>query len=114
MKRIQARYRPTSTRPGMIAPANSCPTEIGSGDRLPSSSCACWLAPCRMSPTKISTVDGVSSLQVSSAGKFNSGDAAAATPDVTIKLEGNNLSGQSVNSLVVGLDPTIKIDHNNS
>ena len=42
----------------MIAPANSWPTEIGSGAMLPSASCACWLAPCRMSPTKISTVDG--------------------------------------------------------
>ncbi|OOG12588.1 hypothetical protein BMS17_10940 [Pseudomonas sp. C9] len=63
---------------------------------------------------KISTVDGVSSLQVSSGGKFNSGDAAAATPDVTIKLEGNNWSSANINSLIAGSDPTIKIDHNNS
>ncbi|MGE8188627.1 immunoglobulin-like domain-containing protein [Pseudomonas sp. NPDC086278] len=63
---------------------------------------------------KISTVDGVSSLQVSSGGKFNSGDAAAATPDVTIKLEGNNWSTANLHSLIAGSDPTIKVDHNNS
>ncbi|EJM70995.1 type 1 secretion target domain containing protein, partial [Pseudomonas sp. GM50] len=63
---------------------------------------------------KITTVDGVSSLQVSSGGKFNGADAAAATPDVTIKLEGNNWSSASINSLIAGSDPTIKIDHNNS
>ncbi|MBT2341016.1 LapA family giant adhesin, partial [Pseudomonas fluorescens] len=62
---------------------------------------------------KISTVDGVSSLQVSSAGQFNTGNAAA-TPDVTIKLEGNNWSNINLNSLIAGSDPTIKIDHNNS
>jgi surface adhesion protein len=63
---------------------------------------------------KISTVDGVSSLQVSTSGKFNAGDAAAATPDVTIKLEGNNWSNINLNSLIAGSDPTIKVDHNNS
>ncbi|KZN17161.1 retention module-containing protein [Pseudomonas fluorescens] len=63
---------------------------------------------------KITTVDGVSSLQVSSGGKFNGADAAAATPDVTIKLEGNNWSSASINSLIAGSDPTIKVDHNNS
>ncbi|RON32335.1 type I secretion protein, partial [Pseudomonas lini] len=63
---------------------------------------------------KISTVDGVSSLQVSSGGKFNGADAAAATPDVTIKLEGNNWSSASINSLIAGSDPTIKVDHNNT
>ncbi|MBN6830254.1 retention module-containing protein [Pseudomonas granadensis] len=63
---------------------------------------------------KITTVDGTSSLQVSSAGKFNSGDAAAATPDVTIKLEGNNWSSASLHNLIAGSDPTIKVDHNNS
>ncbi|QXI15554.1 retention module-containing protein [Pseudomonas hamedanensis] len=63
---------------------------------------------------KISTVDGVSSLQVSSGGKFNSADAAAATPDVTIKLEGNNWSSASLHNLIAGSDPTIKVDHNNS
>ncbi|WP_030128606.1 hypothetical protein [Pseudomonas sp. QTF5] len=48
------------------------------------------------------------------AGKFNGADAAAATPDVTIKLEGNNWSNASINSLIAGSDPTIKVDHNNS
>ncbi|WP_306219056.1 immunoglobulin-like domain-containing protein, partial [Pseudomonas sp. Pse1] len=62
---------------------------------------------------KITTVEGVSTLQVSSEGKLNAAGGIA-NADVTIKLEGNNWSGQSVNSLVVGLDPTIKIDHNNS
>ncbi|MHC8408905.1 LapA family giant adhesin [Pseudomonas sp. Hz4] len=63
---------------------------------------------------KVTTVDGVSSLQVSSAGKFNGADAAAAAPDVTIKLEGNNWSTANIHSLIAGSDPTIKIDHNNS
>ncbi|MEK1837136.1 MAG: LapA family giant adhesin, partial [Pseudomonas sp.] len=63
---------------------------------------------------KITTVDGVSSLQVSSGGKFNGADAAAAQPDVTIKLEGNNWSSANINSLIASSDPTIKIDHNNS
>ncbi|UST85230.1 LapA family giant adhesin [Pseudomonas siliginis] len=63
---------------------------------------------------KITTVDGTSSLQVSSAGKFNSGDPAAATPDVTIKLEGNNWASANLHNLIAGSDPTIKVDHNNS
>ncbi|MVW90258.1 tandem-95 repeat protein, partial [Pseudomonas sp. PB101] len=63
---------------------------------------------------KITTVDGVSSLQVSTTGQFNSGNAAAATPDVTIKLEGNNWSSANLHNLIAGSDPTIKIDHNNS
>ncbi|MCU0122282.1 type I secretion C-terminal target domain-containing protein, partial [Pseudomonas sp. B2M1-30] len=63
---------------------------------------------------KITTVDGTSTLQVSSGGKFNSGDAAAATPDVTIKLEGNNWSSANIHNLIAGSDPTIKVDHNNS
>ncbi|MBK5550539.1 LapA family giant adhesin, partial [Pseudomonas sp. TH03] len=63
---------------------------------------------------KITTVDGVSSLQVSSAGKLNSTDAVAAAPDVTIKLEGNNWSTANIHSLIAGSDPTIKVDHNNT
>lgn len=62
---------------------------------------------------KISTVDGVSSLQVSTTGQFNAANGAA-TPDVTIKLEGNNWSNMNLNTLIAGSDPTIKIDHNNS
>ncbi|SDY61703.1 type I secretion C-terminal target domain (VC_A0849 subclass) [Pseudomonas sp. NFACC08-1] len=63
---------------------------------------------------KISTVDGVSSLQVSTSGQFNTTNGGAATPDVTIKLEGNNWSNVNLNSLIAGSDPTIKVDHNNS
>lgn len=63
---------------------------------------------------KITTVDGVSSLQVNSAGKFNGADAAAAKADVTIKLEGNNWSTANLHNLIAGSDPTIKVDHNNS
>jgi surface adhesion protein len=63
---------------------------------------------------KITTVDGVSSLQVNSAGNFNSANATAAKPDVTIKLEGNNWSSANLHNLIAGSDPTIKIDHNNS
>ena len=62
---------------------------------------------------KITTVEGVSTLQVSSEGKLNTAGGIA-NADVTIKLEGNNWSGQSINSLIAGSDPTIKIDHNNS
>ncbi|AEV60239.1 LapA family giant adhesin [Pseudomonas ogarae] len=63
---------------------------------------------------KISTVDGVSSLQVSTSGQFNAANGGSATPDVTIKLEGNNWSNVNLNSLIAGSDPTIKVDHNNS
>ncbi|KJH75769.1 beta strand repeat-containing protein, partial [Pseudomonas sp. ES3-33] len=63
---------------------------------------------------KITTTDGVSSLEVNSAGKFNSNDAAAAKADVTIKLEGNNWSTANLHNLIAGSDPTIKVDHNNS
>ncbi|WP_458717758.1 tandem-95 repeat protein [Pseudomonas gregormendelii] len=63
---------------------------------------------------KITTADGVSSLEVNSAGKFNSNDAAAAKADVTIKLEGNNWSTANLHNLIAGSDPTIKVDHNNS
>ncbi|MNV99561.1 hypothetical protein D3C71_1949390 [compost metagenome] len=51
-------------------------------------------------------------MQVSSEGKLNTAGGIA-NADVTIKLEGNNWSGQSINSLIAGSDPTIKIDHNN-
>ncbi|WP_409280818.1 type I secretion C-terminal target domain-containing protein [Pseudomonas defluvii] len=62
---------------------------------------------------KITTVDGVSTLQVSSEGKLNdAGNLAHA--DVTIKLDGVNWSNTTINSLISGADPTIKIDHSNS
>ncbi|QAX81503.1 retention module-containing protein [Candidatus Pseudomonas adelgestsugas] len=59
---------------------------------------------------KIITVDGVSTLQISSEGKLNASDSIA-NDDVTIKLEGNDWSHTSINSLISGADPTIKIDH---
>ncbi|WP_073524392.1 retention module-containing protein [Pseudomonas fluorescens] len=59
---------------------------------------------------KITTVDGVSTLQVSSEGKLNAAGGLA-NADVTIKLEGNDWSHASINSLISGADPTIKIDH---
>ncbi|MCB2256465.1 type I secretion C-terminal target domain-containing protein, partial [Pseudomonas chlororaphis] len=62
---------------------------------------------------KITTVDGTSTLQVSSEGKLNAAGGIA-NADVTIKLEGNNWSNTSISSLIAGSDPTIKIDHNNS
>ncbi|MNJ59985.1 hypothetical protein D3C77_556930 [compost metagenome] len=59
---------------------------------------------------KITTVDGESTLQVSTQGKFTpGGDTSSA--DVSIKLEGVNWSNTTVSSLVSGGDPTIKIDH---
>ncbi|RBH38427.1 hypothetical protein C3F00_043200, partial [Pseudomonas sp. MWU13-2860] len=62
---------------------------------------------------KITTGDGVSTLQVSSEGKLNAAGGLA-NADVTIKLEGNNWSNANINSLIAGSAPTIKIDHNNS
>nr|WP_311197669.1 immunoglobulin-like domain-containing protein [Pseudomonas fluorescens] len=62
---------------------------------------------------KITTVDNVSTLQVSSEGKLNA-VGGVANADVTIKLDGNNWSHASINSLIAGSDPTIKIDHSNS
>ena len=41
-----------------MAPANSWPTDSGSGAKLPMACWATWLAPCRISPMKISTVEG--------------------------------------------------------
>ncbi|MEG2134128.1 immunoglobulin-like domain-containing protein, partial [Pseudomonas sp.] len=62
---------------------------------------------------KITTVNGESTLQVSSTGKLN--DAGGINnADVTIKLEGVNWANTTINSLVTGADPTIKIDHSNS
>ncbi|WP_442111284.1 retention module-containing protein [Pseudomonas sp. NUPR-001] len=62
---------------------------------------------------KITTVNGESTLQVSSEGKLNSAGGLA-NADVTIKLEGVNWANTTINSLVSGADPTIKIDHSNS
>ncbi|WP_422422945.1 immunoglobulin-like domain-containing protein, partial [Pseudomonas sp. GZD-222] len=62
---------------------------------------------------KITTVNGESTLQVSTEGKLNS-TGGLANADVTIKLEGVNWANTTINSLVSGADPTIKIDHSNS
>jgi hypothetical protein len=56
--KTQTMYSAESISPGMNAPAKRSPTDTVVGAKLPSDSCACWLAPCRMSPMKISTVDG--------------------------------------------------------
>ncbi|MFK0312972.1 immunoglobulin-like domain-containing protein, partial [Pseudomonas sp. NPDC090233] len=60
---------------------------------------------------KITTVDGSSTLQVSTEGKLNAAGGLA-NADVTIKLEGVNWSNTTINSLITGADPTIKIDNN--
>ncbi|MDD0977364.1 immunoglobulin-like domain-containing protein, partial [Pseudomonas fontis] len=62
---------------------------------------------------KITTVNGESTLQVSSEGKLNA-SGGITNADVTIKLEGVNWANTTINSLVTGADPTIKIDHSNS
>ncbi|MNI72528.1 Poly(beta-D-mannuronate) C5 epimerase 7 [compost metagenome] len=59
---------------------------------------------------KITTVDGSSTLQVSTEGKLNAAGGLA-NADVSIKLEGVNWSNTTVNSLISGADPTIKIDN---
>ncbi len=62
---------------------------------------------------KITTVGGESTLQISTEGKLNAAGGLA-NADVSIKLEGVNWSNTSINSLISGADPTIKIDNNNS
>ncbi|MFK3816245.1 immunoglobulin-like domain-containing protein, partial [Pseudomonas sp. NPDC089407] len=59
---------------------------------------------------KLTTVEGTTTLQVSSEGKLNA-EGGVANADVTIKLEGVNWSNTTVNSLISGADPTIII-HN--
>ncbi|MDD2086413.1 immunoglobulin-like domain-containing protein, partial [Pseudomonas putida] len=59
---------------------------------------------------KLTTVDGTTTLQVSSEGKLNAAGGLA-NADVTIKLEGVNWSNTTINSLISGADPTIII-HN--
>ncbi|UVM16588.1 type I secretion C-terminal target domain-containing protein [Pseudomonas sp. B21-023] len=62
---------------------------------------------------KITTVNGESTLQVSTEGKLNAAGGLA-NADVSIKLEGVNWSNTTINSLISGGDPTIKIDNSNS
>jgi Ca2+-binding RTX toxin-like protein len=56
---------------------------------------------------------GNATLLVSKDGHLNDGGSAASHADLSITLEGaaNQLSGQSINSLIAGADPTIKVDH---
>jgi surface adhesion protein len=57
--------------------------------------------------------DGSAQLVVSSTGKLNDAGGVS-NADVTIKLEGVHFAtGTTINSLVTGADPTIKIDHSN-
>ncbi|WPP00031.1 retention module-containing protein [Pseudomonas sp. HR96] len=59
---------------------------------------------------KISTdSNGTSTLLVSSTGAFTA--QGGGTADVSIKLDGNNWSHTTINALVAGADPTVKVDH---
>ncbi|RII80428.1 type I secretion C-terminal target domain-containing protein [Pseudomonas monteilii] len=62
---------------------------------------------------KLTTVEGTTTLQVSSEGKLNA-EGGIANADVTIKLEGVNWSNTTVNSLISGADPTIIIHNKDS
>ncbi|MGE1529887.1 retention module-containing protein [Pseudomonas putida] len=62
---------------------------------------------------KLTTVEGTTTLQVSSEGKLNDAGGLA-NADVTIKLEGVNWSNTTVNSLISGADPTIIIHNKDS
>ncbi|NWL80572.1 hypothetical protein DM872_27345, partial [Pseudomonas taiwanensis] len=57
---------------------------------------------------------GTATLLVSKDGHLNDGGTAASHADLSITLEGAaaQLSGQSINSLIAGADPTIKVDQN--
>ncbi|MFK0090976.1 immunoglobulin-like domain-containing protein, partial [Pseudomonas sp. NPDC090592] len=62
---------------------------------------------------KLTTVEGTTTLQVSSEGKLNA-EGGVANADVTIKLEGVNWSNTTINSLISGADPTIIIHNKDS
>ena len=52
------------------------------------------------------------SLLISSTGQLNvAGGTIASHADVTIKLDNFDFSSTSINSLIAGSDPTIKVDH---
>ncbi|MDE3735458.1 Ig-like domain-containing protein, partial [Pseudomonas resinovorans] len=61
----------------------------------------------------VDTGTGNATLLVSKEGHLNDDGGAASHADLAITLEGaaNQLSGASINSLIAGADPTIKIDH---
>ncbi|VVQ06578.1 hypothetical protein PS910_04380 [Pseudomonas fluorescens] len=62
---------------------------------------------------KITTVKGETVLQVSSDGKLNVADGANHV-DTAIAVQGANWSNTTINSLISGADPLIKIDNHNS
>ncbi|MFC5697360.1 beta strand repeat-containing protein, partial [Pseudomonas sp. GCM10022186] len=57
---------------------------------------------------------GNATLLVSKEGHLNDGGSAASHADLSVTLEGaaSQLSGSSINSLIAGADPTIKVDQN--
>ncbi len=57
---------------------------------------------------------GNATLLVSKEGHLNDGGSAASHADLSVTLEGaaSQLSGSSINSLIAGADPTIKVDNN--
>lgn len=55
--------------------------------------------------------NGSSTLLVSSTGQFTAGNDSASQADLRIHLVGLDLSSSSLNSLVAGADPTIRVDH---
>jgi surface adhesion protein len=59
---------------------------------------------------KITTAGGVSTLQISTTGKLNE-TGGLGNADAAIQLDGNNLSTMSINSLISGADPVLRIDH---
>ncbi|WP_178090656.1 type I secretion C-terminal target domain-containing protein, partial [Pseudomonas sp. SJZ079] len=60
---------------------------------------------------QVATSGGTSTLLISTTGQLNAGGGAAANANTSIELTGVDLSGSSINSLIAGADPTIKIDH---
>ncbi|MFZ3184551.1 MAG: Ig-like domain-containing protein, partial [Pseudomonas sp.] len=58
------------------------------------------------------TTGGSTTLLISSTGQLNVGSGTVAShADVSVQLEGVNLSSSSINSLIAGADPIIKVDH---
>ena len=61
---------------------------------------------------KMTTVQGDTVLQISSDGKLNVQDGTNHV-DTTITVQGVNWSNSSINSLISGADPLIKVDNHN-
>ncbi|MNN93458.1 hypothetical protein D3C81_2119110 [compost metagenome] len=60
----------------------------------------------------MTTVQGDTVLQISSDGKLNVQDGTNHV-DTTITVQGVNWSNSSINSLISGADPLIKVDNHN-